>query len=202
MVSRLGETLSLKRESDNLDIWDSIEECPFILTMVVNVVKQLKPKCAWTNEEKNRVQNDLNVVKQHALKSKKDKKNKRANVISEDNDIGSNVELKFKEQSQISLMDSHQSEDDYEVSNSEPNDTFLYDELQNIFNGLHEKYNRLSKLCIKQKHAIERLEGQNEILQKDLDTLRFKSNYDCIKRQKCDTLETKIISLNQELNVF
>nr|UBX54589.1 transposon Pol polyprotein [Lupinus angustifolius] len=46
-------------ESQDLDIWNVIEEGPYIPFTVVNNIREIKPKSSWNNEDKKKVQYDL-----------------------------------------------------------------------------------------------------------------------------------------------
>nr|UBX54592.1 transposon Pol polyprotein [Lupinus angustifolius] len=46
-------------ESQDLDIWNAIEEGPYEPSTVVNSVREIKPKSSWNDEDKKKVQYDL-----------------------------------------------------------------------------------------------------------------------------------------------
>ncbi|KAF1860085.1 hypothetical protein Lal_00027938, partial [Lupinus albus] len=70
------------------------------------------------------------------------------------------------------------------------------------FIELHKESLRLSKLCSKQKSIIESLESQNYFFKKEVGHLKDKFNKESITCLNCETLNTKLHSLNKELEVF
>lgn len=130
-----------------------------------------------------------------------DKKSKRAYIAWEDNDVSSDSDSDHEEQAHLSLMASHHSDDENEVSDADlDNPSFL--ELQDAFIELHKESLRLSKLCSKQKIIIESLESQNYFFKKEVVHLKDKFNKESITCLNCETLNTKLHSLNKELEVF
>ncbi|KAF1893087.1 hypothetical protein Lal_00035528 [Lupinus albus] len=60
-----------------------------------------------------------NLKKHYTSKIKNDKKRNKPNVISKDNNVGSNAKIEIKEQAHISLMASRKSNNDYEYQSWE-----------------------------------------------------------------------------------
>ncbi|KAF1894408.1 hypothetical protein Lal_00027105 [Lupinus albus] len=86
-------------------------------------------------------------------------KNFNNNKVNNYNDISSSSDSDNEENTQIALMASHQSEDEFdEVSHSF--ELHSYDELQEAFNELHDEFLKFSKMCSKQKKTIVELESK------------------------------------------
>ncbi|KAE9612419.1 putative transcription factor interactor and regulator CCHC(Zn) family [Lupinus albus] len=110
----------------------------------------------------------------------KGKNGRRAYIAWEDNDTSSASEPESEEQTHLSLMASHHS-DDEEVNESIP---FYSSELQTAFNDLHDEYMKLSKMFLKQKSEIDSLRN-------------IPSSSSCLN---CITLGNKVSTLSLELN--
>lgn len=124
---------------------------------------------------------------------KKDKRQKKAYVAWDDNEISSSSD----EEANMTLMASHHSDDEEnEVSDSELNYKYSYEELQNAFNELYEECINLSKTCAKQKKQIVSLERKAFDAQVELEKVKSSS---C---NKCKENETKIVELNQVIKNF
>lgn len=50
----------------------------------------------------------------------------------------------------------HSSDEEYKVSNSEIDDRPSYDELQSVFNELHDEFFKLFRKCSKQRKTFSR----------------------------------------------
>jgi len=96
----------------------------------------------------------------------------------------------------LTLMASHHSDDEEEVSDSELTYKPSYEELQNAFNELYEECINLSKTCAKQKKQIVSLERKVFDAHVELEKVKGSS---C---NKCKEHETKIIELNQVIKNF
>ncbi|KAF1870790.1 hypothetical protein Lal_00039440 [Lupinus albus] len=94
-----------------------------------------------------------NIKKSYFIGKNQLKNRRRAYIDWEDNDTCSTSEPESEEQTHLSLMASHHS-DDEGVNESIP---FSSSELQTAFNDQHDEYMKLSKMFLKQKSELDSL---------------------------------------------
>lgn len=97
-----------------------------------------------------------------------------------------------EEQTHLSFIVSHHSDDDDKVSNFDSSDKPSYDELQDLFNNLHDECIKFYRLYTKQKEIISSLKIKTNTMQEKLD--KVKTSPTC---NKCNSLTLKTNELNQ-----
>ncbi|KAF1898671.1 hypothetical protein Lal_00023680 [Lupinus albus] len=127
------------------------------------------------------MQMDCPNIKKSSFKWKNKLKNgRRAYIAWEDNDTSSSSEPESEQQTHLSLMASHHS-DDEEVNEFIP---FSSSELQTAFSDLHDEYMKLTKVFLKQKSELDSLINKS-------------SSSSCLN---CITLDNKVSTLSLELD--
>lgn len=89
-------------------------------------------------------------------------------------------------------MVSHHSIDDDQVSIFDSSDKSSFDELQDVFNDLHDECLKFFRSYDKQNKIISHLESKTNTMQMELEKVKTSSTCN-----KCNSLELKITKLNQ-----
>lgn len=214
------KNISLKAESNVLQQDESSDEDENI-TLVKKLGKFLQKdkKFKFGNKRKFHKKNDVStssqsftcfecgkeghmkadcptLARKSSHKGRKEFKPRRAYIAWDDNDISSSSESEDDEYANLTLMASHHSDDEQEVSDSELNFKPSYEELQNAFDELFEEFINLSKTCAKQKKQNVSLERKVFDAQEELEKIKSSS---C---NKCKENETKIVELNKVIENF
>jgi len=186
-------------EAQGEEIWDAVKNGPYVPTTIVNGVTGVKPQTSWDDDDRKKVLFDKKAknILQSSLGMDEFFRISKCKTAKEIWDTLETTHEENEECANLTLMASHQSDyEENEVSDSELNYKYSYEDLQNAFNELYEECINISKTCAKQKKQIVSLERKAFDAQVELEKVKSSS---CNKFKEN---ETKIVELNQVIENF
>ena len=169
-------------EAQGEEIWDAVKNGPYVPTTTVNGVTSIKPQTSWDDGDRKKMLFDKKAknILQSSLGMDEFFRISKCKTAKEIWDTLETTHEENEECANLTLMASHHSDDEEnEVSDSELNYKYSYEELQNAFNELYEECINLSKTCAKQKKQIVSLERKAFDAQVELEKVKSSSCNKC-----------------------